>query len=59
MKTLIVSYLPRGKRSHTKKLLDAFLDSAAEQELEHLDLLEEEVGQAYSSSPPRIFSVVQ
>ena len=41
MKTLIVSYLPRGKRSHTKKLLDAFLDSAAEQELEHLDLLEE------------------
>jgi FMN-dependent NADH-azoreductase len=41
MKTLIVSYLPRGERSHTKKLLDAFLDTAQGQEIEHLDLLED------------------
>ena len=39
MKTLVVSYLPRGERSHTKKLLDAFLETASGQKLEHLDLL--------------------
>jgi FMN-dependent NADH-azoreductase len=41
MKTLIVSYLPRGERSHTKKLLDAFLDASQGQDIEHLDLLED------------------
>ena len=41
MKTLIVSYLPRGERSHTKKLLDAFLETASGQELEFLDLLQD------------------
>jgi FMN-dependent NADH-azoreductase len=41
MKTLVVSYLPRGERSHTKKLLDAFLEAAEGQNVEHLDLLED------------------
>lgn len=41
MKTLIISYLPRGERSHTKKLLDRFIERADGQEIEHLDLLEE------------------
>lgn len=36
MKTLIVSYLPRGERSYTKKLLDTFLDKV--KEVEYLDL---------------------
>lgn len=40
MKTLVVSYLPRGERSHTKKLLDAFLETA-DSDVEHLDLLED------------------
>jgi len=39
MKILVVSYLPRGERSHTKKLLDAFLETVDGQETEHLDLL--------------------
>ena len=42
MKTLIVSYLPRGERSHTKKLLDAFLAEVHRQEIEHLNLLEDQ-----------------
>ncbi len=41
MKTLVVSYLPRGERSHTRKLLDAFLESADGADLETLDLLED------------------
>jgi FMN-dependent NADH-azoreductase len=41
MKTLIVSYLPRGERSHTKKLLDTFLEAAEGQQIEQLDLLED------------------
>jgi FMN-dependent NADH-azoreductase len=40
MKTLVVSYLPRGERSHTKKLLDAFLETAGS-DVEHLNLLED------------------
>jgi FMN-dependent NADH-azoreductase len=40
MKTLIVSYLPRGERSHTKKLLDTFLAETGDTHIEHLDLLE-------------------
>lgn len=36
MKTLIVSYIPRGERSHTKKLLDAFTEKV--KDFEHLDL---------------------
>ena len=40
MKTLVVSYLPRGKRSHTGKLLDAFMENAGT-DVEHLDLLED------------------
>jgi len=41
MKTLVVSYLPRGERSHTRKVLDAFLGAAGQAEIEHLDLLED------------------
>lgn len=41
MKTLVVSYLPRGERSHTRKLLDAFLEEAKGQDIEHLNLLKE------------------
>ncbi|MHC4071349.1 MAG: hypothetical protein ACYTGS_04840, partial [Planctomycetota bacterium] len=39
MKTLVVSYLPRGEHSNTKKLLDAFLETANGQDLKHLNLL--------------------
>jgi FMN-dependent NADH-azoreductase len=38
MKTLVVEYLPRGGRSHTKKLLDAFLDEVKGTELVRVDL---------------------
>lgn len=38
MKTLIVKFLPRGERSHTKKLLDAFLAQVKDQDIEILDL---------------------
>lgn len=41
MKTLVISYLPRGERSHTRKLLDAFLAQADDSEIEQLDLLED------------------
>jgi FMN-dependent NADH-azoreductase len=41
MKTLVVKYLPRGDRSHTKKLLEAFLDSVQGTEIEQLDLCED------------------
>lgn len=41
MKTLVVSYLPRGERSHTRKLLDTFLKAAEGAEIEHLDLLDD------------------
>ncbi len=41
MKTLVVSYLPRGERSHTRKLLDAFREVADGAEIEYLDLLED------------------
>jgi FMN-dependent NADH-azoreductase len=41
MKTLVVSYLPRGERSHTGKLLEAFVEAAGKAEIEHLDLLNE------------------
>ncbi len=41
MKTLVVSYLPRGKRSHTRKLLNAFVEAAGDADLEMLDLLED------------------
>ena len=27
MKTLVVSYLPRGERSHTRKFLNAFVEA--------------------------------
>src|SRR5665647_989272 len=37
MKTLIISYLPRGERSKTKQILDAFLENATG-ETEQLDL---------------------
>lgn len=39
MKTLVVKYLPRGERSHTGKLLDAFLEKVEGTEVEVLDLL--------------------
>ncbi len=40
MKTLIVSYLPRGERSKTKKILDAFVEEAKHKhaKIEVLDL---------------------
>jgi FMN-dependent NADH-azoreductase len=41
MKTLVVSYLPRGERSHTRKILEAFLESADGADMEKLDLLED------------------
>jgi len=42
MKILVVSYLPSGQVSRTKKLLDAFLESVENKNsLEHLDLLED------------------
>jgi FMN-dependent NADH-azoreductase len=37
MKTLAVTYLPRGERSRTKKLFDCFLKNSSG-EVEHLDL---------------------
>lgn len=40
MKTLSVSYLPRGPRSRTKRLLDSFLSHATD-EVEHIDLARE------------------
>jgi len=42
LKTLIVSYLPRGERSTTKKLVDSFLKSIEnkETEVEQVDLLQ-------------------
>ena len=39
MKTLVVTYLPRGERSHTRKLLQAFIDGADGADIEYLDLL--------------------
>jgi len=39
MKVLVVKYLPRGERSHTKKLLDAFLEAAPTESVETLDLI--------------------
>ena len=41
MKTLVVSYLPRGERSHTSKLLDGFLHNVDHDTIDYLDLLEE------------------
>jgi len=41
MKTLVVEYLPRGERSHTRKLLEAFLDEVTGTEIEELDLCED------------------
>lgn len=41
MKTLVVEYIPRGERSHTKKLLDSFLDVVEGTEIERLDLCRE------------------
>lgn len=38
-KTLIISYLPRKQRSHTKKLLDQFLELSPKEGVEILDLL--------------------
>ena len=37
MKTLIISYLPRGERSNTKKLLDTFLENISG-DIERLEL---------------------
>ena len=39
MNTLVVSYLPRGERSHTRKLLNAFTGAINGHEYKHLDLL--------------------
>jgi FMN-dependent NADH-azoreductase len=41
MKTLVVSYLPRGERSNTKKLVNEFLKNIETQEVEHLELTQE------------------
>lgn len=41
MKTLMVTYLPRGERSYTKKLADAFLEGIKNQPIESLDLLKD------------------
>ncbi len=41
MKTLVVSYLPRGERSHTSKLLNAFLHHIPHDSVDYLDLLED------------------
>ena len=38
MNTLIVHYLPRGERSHTKKLLDRFIEHVDGTDLQILDL---------------------
>lgn len=38
MKTLVISYLPRGNLSNTKKLLDIFLRNIKKEKIEHLDL---------------------
>lgn len=41
-KTLVVTYLPSGERSNTKKLVDAFLAAVKDKTVvEHLDLLHE------------------
>ncbi len=39
MKTLLVTYLPRGEQSYTKKLVDVFLQGVKGAGLETLDLL--------------------
>lgn len=41
MKTLVVTYLPRGEQSYTKKLVDAFLDIVDPQNVEVIDLLQD------------------
>jgi FMN-dependent NADH-azoreductase len=41
MKTLIVKYIPRGERSNTKKLLDAFREEISISDVEELDLLDD------------------
>lgn len=41
MKTLIVRYLPRGERSHTRALLEGFRSGATGQDVETLDLIED------------------
>jgi len=42
MKLLVVTYLPSGKDSRTKKLVDTFLENIKRKDqLEHLDLLED------------------
>ena len=41
MKTLIVSYLPSGAYSKTKRLLDHFEQHIQSDEVEHLNLLEQ------------------
>jgi len=43
MKTLIIKYLPTGENSKTKKLLDLFLQEAAGQKIETVDLLKEKM----------------
>lgn len=43
MKTLVVKYLPTGKESKTKKLLDLFLEEVKGQKIETIDLLKEEI----------------
>ncbi len=43
MKTLIIKYLPTGENSKTKKLLDLFLQEAAGQKIETVDLLKEKI----------------
>ena len=40
-KTLIVSYLPRGERSHTRHLLDSFRGKIKDSKVEELNLLED------------------
>ncbi|MBL6664748.1 MAG: NAD(P)H-dependent oxidoreductase [Rickettsiales bacterium] len=39
MKTLVVKYLPSGKHSNTKKILDLFVNNLPNQNIEELDLL--------------------
>ncbi len=41
MKTLIISYLPRGEQSNTKKLADHFLKEIKGKDIETLDLIKE------------------
>ncbi|MHC4871044.1 MAG: FMN-dependent NADH-azoreductase [Planctomycetota bacterium] len=38
MKTLAVTYLPRGERSRTRRLFDCFAANCPEKDFEHLDL---------------------